>query len=124
MSLDYETKRLIVAIKDNYYDPSAEEKFLSLAPNTSYTQFLDLVYQVCVLLGGTHTHPSQLNATDAIRLLDDPVIAQKAEDIMPRLKAEILEKLASLHGGETQGKEAFDALISNLLENSPEPDPP
>ena len=123
MSLDNETKRLIVAIKDNYYDLAAEEKFLSLAPNRSYTQFLDMIYQVCVLLGGAHTHPSQLNATDAFRLLDDPVITQKAEDIMPRLLAEILEKLASLHGGETQGKEAFDALISKLLENGPEIDP-
>lgn len=118
MPLDPETKRLVVAIKDNYYDPRAKEKFLSYAPNTSYSQYLDILYQLCAFLIGHH-HPGQLSAADAFRLLDNPLITQKVEEVLPRLKADVLNRLTAIHGSPAKGQEAFDALIAALMKNAP-----
>lgn len=118
MPLDPDTKRLIVAIKDNYYNPGAKEKFLGYAPNASYSQFIDLIYKLCALLVGHH-HPGQISAADAFRLLDNPLMAQKAEEVLPRLKADVLNRLTSIHGSPEKGREAFDALIADLMKNAP-----
>lgn len=121
MPLDPDTKRFIVAIKDNYYDPRAKEKFLGYAPNSSYSQFLDILYQLCAFLVGHH-HPAHLSAADAFRLMDNPLIAQKFEEVLPRLKADVLNKLTAIHGSPAKGQEAFDALIADLMKNAPPTD--
>jgi len=118
MPLDPDTKRLIFAIKDNYYAAGAREKFLGYAPNTSYSQFTDLLYQLCALLVGHH-HPGQLSAADTFRLLDDPILSQKAEEVMPRLKADVLNRLTALHGSPEKARAAFDGLVADLMENAP-----
>lgn len=121
MSLDLETKRLIFAIKQNYYDPRAAEKYLNYAPNHAYSQYLDLLYQVCAFLVGHH-HPGQLKFAETCRFLDNPVIAQKAEEVMPLLKSDVLARLAEIHGSQAGANEAYEALVKRLMEALPRED--
>ncbi len=122
MLLDLETKRLIFAIKQNYYDTMAQEKYLSYAPNTSYSQYLDLLYQLFAFMVGHHHHPGQLGVADTFRLLDDPILAKKAEEVMPMLKADVLSRLAEMHGGPARAQEGYEALVGRLLKTVLEAD--
>ena len=121
MPLDNHIKRMIFAVKENYYSEEAREKLLDYAPNSSYSLFMDLVYKICALAGRGHLHPSQLDAADVFGCLEDPVLAGKAEEIMPRLEADVLERLKSIHGGEEEGRAAHSALVEELLKDVPHP---
>ena len=69
-----------------------------------------------------HHHPGQLGVADTFRLLDDPILAKKAEEVMPILKADVLSRLTEAHGNPARAQEAYEALVSRLLKDVLEAD--